>query len=152
MTQNKQLEQKATEINDLLTEQIAVNDELFRFSVRKAIPLPFIFKKIDYSLLHDRATRSLEQAQSVAQSLEEMEDNVAEGDEQFYRALREYHNSLTHIFDCLVMMLDKLKRKAAGEYDYPHRYYQQDVEEYERVKEHCYKLGEQLQQQYELVS
>ena len=152
MTQNKQLKQQATEINDLLTEQIAVNDELFRFSVRKAIPLPFIFKKIDYSALHERAAQALEHSQSVAQNLEEIEVEIDESEDKFYRALREYHNSLTHVFDCLVMILDKLKRKAADGYDYPHRYHQQDVEEYERVKEHCYKLGKQLQQQYELVS
>jgi hypothetical protein len=36
-------------MSSCLTQYIAVHDELFSFSLRRLIPIPFIFQKIDYA-------------------------------------------------------------------------------------------------------
>jgi len=105
-------------VNKALQRYIVVHDAVFKFSLRKILPLPFFFKPIDYGALW-RETESVLADLAAAQSEVETlaTSHVAPGGEaeQLSACLREYIAALQRTVEMLATLCQRLFKKSQGE-------------------------------------
>ena len=58
MGNNQQLVEISLTVNNLLLQYIKIHNNIFKFSLRRIIPIPFIFKAIDFET-HGRETENI---------------------------------------------------------------------------------------------
>ncbi len=136
----------ATQVNDILSRYILVHNAIFKFSIRKLLPIPGLFKAIDYGShyqaldnLHSELAQALEAIAQVRAS-EPASTNTG----AFLAALAEYGSALSDTIGSLRDMCSHLYRKSQGATDYGWDTYKQDTEAYEASVEHYKVLGEHL--------
>ena len=124
---------------DLLVRHVSVHDEVFGFSIRKLIPIPFLFKKIDYAYLwsesdeiHHDLKRLIKEVQKNPFSLER--DNI----------FITYLVALSESASKLATLLKRLSQKANGISSYEKQEYLTDLEVYELSQEKYSMLGMKL--------
>ena len=142
-----ELKQLAFQVNDLLTQYIAIHDDIFAHSWRKVIPIPGIFKKIDYC--HHEAVLSamlftLEGYTSDAADLQQS----PRGPSELAQALVGYTTALHTTLEHLHGMCSKLCSKSRGKAGYDLGAYNRDFQEYERLRTVYSQWGEALNQAF----
>ena len=79
------LRQIAVEINGLLSRYVEVHDAIFQFSWRKIIPLPFIFRPIDFGHLNGRTEQILSQLEVCNQQISSMAEDLTQRERESFR-------------------------------------------------------------------
>lgn len=133
----------AIQVNLLLTAYIVIHDDIFATSIRKIIPIPGIFKKIDYC----QHRVSLAQISSELQVCEaEAVNGCLDGGagSRLASALAQYTRALNATVTHLQRMTDVLCRKAQGENGYSMDAYNSDCDRYNQLVQQYIKLGDSL--------
>jgi hypothetical protein len=129
----KQISFRMQRANQLLTIYIRCHDEIFGFSLRKIIPIPFLFKRINYSQL-------LLALSAVSGELEGIGSETVESEPQSFQ---EYVQALHKTVEALSKICLKMMSKINGA-DYSAEAYSLDVEMYNRLAENYYAIGGKL--------
>src|SRR5437867_946404 len=90
-----ELLQIASDVNRILMSYVAIHDAMFKFNWRHIIPLPFIFKAIDYPVLQSQAVAVLTQLRNCESNLKDLGHradtlNMSEQETHFLHFLSEY--------------------------------------------------------------
>lgn len=125
------------QVHEILDRYIAIHDKIFKFSLRKAIPIPGISKPIDYGL-HFRELSSLISAlEKVAESASNR-DVVPNVFQQFVTALLKTMQFLRD-------MCQQLHGKSQGDLQsYSRQQYKSDIARYEGLVEEYRSRGSAL--------
>lgn len=116
-------------VHDLLHRYIRVHDEIFKFSLRKIIPIPGIFKRIEYLQHFEDLYFILEELDGVLDQAEASSDIP-----MFLAAmLSTYLHALRETILELREMCGRLYEKAQGSTTYSHEAYKQDLQHYEAL-------------------
>ncbi|HEY3315280.1 MAG TPA: hypothetical protein VGL40_08420 [Bacillota bacterium] len=138
-----QMRETAIQVNSLLTAYIAIHDDIYGASIRKIIPIPGIFRKINYC----QHMVLLEQISSQLQVCEaEAMKGFSEGGAQarFASALAQYTRALNATVTHLQRMTDLLCRKAQGEHCYSRHAYNSDCDQYNQLVQQYIQMGDSL--------
>lgn len=133
---------KAPEIHDILEEYIKVHNHIFKFSLRRVMPIPGIFQAIDYGS-HCQTLDSLKKR--LEDALLSLEDADASDS-----LLAQHAQALLETISCFRHMCGNLYEKSQA---YPNAYsklqYKQDLETYKsnviRYKALGIRLNEYMQ-------
>jgi hypothetical protein len=119
------------QVHEILDRYITIHDKIFKFSLRKAIPIPGIFKPIDY----DQHFRELGSLVSALEQVANSASNKTGGTNIF----QHYVTALLKTIRFLRDMCKQLYDKSQGDLQsYSMQQYKSDVAMYERlVKEYC---------------
>ncbi len=125
------------EVHGILERYIAIHDKIFKFSWRKAIPIPGLFKFIDYG-------QHLRELDSLASALEQLaisKGNRAGVPEVF----QQYVTALLKTIQFLRDMCRRLYDKSQDDLqNYTMGQYKSDVTTYEGLVEKYRSLGSTL--------
>ena len=84
----------AVRVNRVLPRYVEIHDSIFKFSIRHAIPLPGIFKPIDYHSHYEGLYFLKEELEEIVVSLSNLPAAENEAEAQFVRVLDAYSNAL----------------------------------------------------------
>jgi len=125
------------QVHAILERYVAIHDKIFKFSLRKAIPIPGIFKPIDYG----QHFREIDSLVSILEQLAISASNRAGVPSVF----QQYLTALLETMQFLRDMCRRLYDKSQGDLQsYTMRQYQSDVTTYEGLVEKYRSLGSTL--------
>lgn len=124
-------------VNDILTQYVSIHDELFAFSWRKLIPIPGIFKPIDYPRYRD------ELGVLVSRLMDALDSST---DDRLPSAFSSYGEALRRTIEALQCICSRLSDKAKGS-RYPMAKYDIDMASYKALCNKYLRLGAILNQQ-----
>jgi hypothetical protein len=126
---------------DLLSRIIAVHKELFGFSIRKIIPIPFIFKQIDHAFLWGEVKEVYHELNRLISNIKENPLTLAR-DNIFIT----YLEALADSANLFSVLLKRLSQKSSNINTYTKVEYLSDLEAYEVSQSKYSKLGVLLNQ------
>ncbi len=131
------------EINSLLDKYIEVHNGLHNTSWRNIIPIPFIFKRIDFNGLRNRANLITEK---LKDSLLEINDLIKkiEDNENFIVLLKTYCIALLKTVSLLEKILNNLYLKGKKSKKYSLKEHLELSEEYDKSVAHYLFIGDEL--------
>lgn len=148
MNTKNELDEIALKINNLLSEYIIIHDEVFKFSWRKIIPLPFIFKAINFHDLHEKADKVLNNLEQCNDDLSRILSEVSDKESRFAHFLSEYCLVLTNTVSLLKEMLYQLYLKSENSGDYNLSKHNSLSKEYDEAVRKYYSMGNRLNELY----
>lgn len=148
MTTKNELNETALKINNLLSEYVIIHDEVFKFSWRKIIPLPFIFKAINFHDLHEKAAKILTNLEQCNDDVSRMLSEAPDQESRFAHFLSEYCLTLTNTVSLLKEMLCQLYLKSENSGDYNLSKHNSLSKEYDEAIKKYYSMGNRLNELY----
>ena len=137
----------AANVNDILSRYILIHDQIIKFSIRKLIPIPGLFKAVSFCT-HENDLDAL--LGELAAARDSMSDHliglrgVATAEGEFIGMLDEYSVALNDTIYQLHGISSELCLKSRGEGDYPYRCYRADLDSYEESVERYRQIGGRL--------
>jgi hypothetical protein len=125
--------------NTILGEYAAIHDAIFKFSWRKTLPIPGLFKTTDYRSHFRDLDRLASKLAAISRKLE-AESGVLEGSRQYTAALLETIQALQEI-------CRRFYEQSHGNFrKYPMAEYNANLKTYEGLVNKCQELGVALNQ------
>ena len=128
------------EINRVLDGYIFVHDEIFRFSLRQIIPIPGIFKPINYESHHKKLGFLQDRLSQIIKDIPE--------NSEFSKLLKEYAQSLLNTILWLQDICQQFTDRINGIKDYTKNEYDKDMETYTHSVNTYRNLGVRLNKLY----
>ena len=125
----------AANVNDILSRYILIHDQIIKFSIRKLIPIPGLFKAVTFCT-HENDLDAL--LGELAATRDSISDHliglrgVATAEGEFIGMLDEYSAALNDTIYQLHGISSELCLKSRGEGDYPYRRYRADLDSFIR--------------------
>ena len=125
--------------NAILREYVVIHDAIFKFSWRKTVPIPGIFKATDFGA-HFGDLGRLASELAALSSVLKAESGSLEGSQQYTAALLEAVQALREI-------CGRFYEKSRGDLSkYPMAEYNANLKTYEDLMNKCQELGAALNQ------
>ena len=126
-----------TQAHEILEEYVTIHDLIFKFSWRKAIPIPGLFNAIDYS-------RHFKELSRLGAELEALSSALTAKPE-VPKPFIGYTEALLQTIQLLRQMCGQLHEKSQGEFEtYSMSEYNSDVKRYEGFVSKYHALGAAL--------
>ena len=125
--------------NAILGEYVAIHDAIFKFSWRKTLPIPGLFKTTDFGAHFRHLNRLASKLAAVSAALK-TEPEALEGSHQYTEALLETIQALREI--CRRFH----EQSQGGHRKYPMAEYNANRKTYESLINKCQALGVELNQ------
>jgi hypothetical protein len=138
----------AVEIDRLLTRYIKIHDVVFKFSWRKIIPLPFIFKPIDFSGLNNQLKEISSEFEKCTQKITCLLDVTKEHESNFGNFLLTYCKALIQTVSLLEEITFLLALKGEGSNKYDWKKHHKKCDEYNKAVSNYMSIGDQLNDLY----
>jgi len=125
--------------NAILGEYVTIHDAIFKFSWRKALPIPGLFKATDFGAHFRDLDRLASKLAAISATLK-AESGALEGSHQYVAAVLEAIQALRDI-------CRRFYEKSQGDLSkYPMSEYNADLKSYEGLVNKCQELGIALNQ------
>lgn len=126
------------QVHSILDRYIVIHDAIFKFSLRKAIPIPGVFKPIDYGKHLGQLDALVSELQDIAKST----TNITTVQKNVFL---QYIVALQDTMQFLRDMCRRLYEKSQGDLSsYTQRQYKSDVNKYEMLVKNYRELGTKL--------
>ena len=133
------LPEELTRVNAILGEYVAIHDAIFKLSWLKALPIPGLFKAIDFGAHFTDLSRLASELAVISSALK-AESGSLEGSHQYAAALLEAVHALREI-------CERFYEKSQGDLSkYPMAEYNANLKTYEGLMNKCQELGVALNQ------
>lgn len=134
------------EVNGILDEYIKLHNDIFKFSIRKMVPIPGIFKKIDYEDNYKTLNILLTELNTAYYGIENTKILVRENPKEldFINVFIGYIQALSDSLSNLKEICEKFQEKINYGRNYGMGEYDSDVLKYQESTKKYKILGEQL--------
>ena len=133
------LPEELSQANAILGEYVAIHDAIFKFSWRKTLPIPGIFKATDFGVHFKDLGRLASELAAISSALK-AESESLDGSHEYTAALLEAVQALREI-------CGRFYEKSQGDLGkYPMAEYNANLKTYEGLMNRCQKLGGALNQ------
>ena len=131
------LPDELTRTNTILGEYVAIHDAIFKFSWRKTLPIPGLFKATDFGVHFKDLDRLASKLAAILAALKTESESLA-GSRQYTAALLETIQALREI-------CRRFYEKSHGDLSkYPMAEYNANLKTYEGLMNKCQELGAAL--------
>lgn len=153
MANKEQIVELSWNVNDLLSQYVAIHDDIFKTSIRHAIPIPGIFKAIDFGT-------HLKKIENIISEFENCDDKIKYFTENVTGQEREYIDLLSKYTGALIETISRLKIVVSALYDksqsfvnsnYDWKNYKSDLAKYEQSVQDYMAIGGHLNELFEKV-
>ena len=140
--------------HDLLLEYIAIHDKAFQRSIRHVIPIPGIFKAIDFGALEDQSSTLISKLQNCKTELESILPDYSGVEREYLKLFNTYTDAVINTVKKLNVILSGLYANSQGflgplitdrkNYRNDLAKYHESVSEYQRIGEEINMLSKKL--------
>ena len=140
----------AEEVNDILSRYIVVHNALFKLSIRKLIPIPGLFKPIEFERHRADLTGMVAELREVDEAIDYLHPSVSRYSPivLFLTHLREYSTALADTITLLSTICHSLHLKSERSSEFTWDDHKRAVNEYNSSVDHYKELGGQLNQDF----
>lgn len=142
------MEQKILEIaqrtNAVLKHYMAIQNELFKPSLRKMIRLPGIYKPIDYSGNCQKLEEIISELECIKTSIRDISPDNKTEDGNFLILQRAYITGMLKAVVCVKEIAEKLYQRSTGHKDYTQKDYKEDIEVFKKAELEFLEIGLKL--------
>lgn len=140
-------------VNDLLSKYVGIHNKTFKTSIRHTIPIPGIFKAIDFGALEQEAVSLLPKFQNCKAEIDELLPNCGNTEKQYLKLLSSYMEALINTVNYFVVVLSALYAKSQSfvNSDYDWKNYKSDLAKYERSVQEYQVIGAKLNELFERI-
>lgn len=153
MPNKEQIIELSWNVNDLLSRYVAIHDDIFKTSIRHAIPIPGIFKPIDFDAHLKNIVNIIPELENCDNKIKFIADNANGQEREYLDLLSKYTNALIVTASCLKVVVgalyDKSQSFANSNYDWKN--YKGDLAKYEQSVQNYMAIGGRLNELFEKV-
>lgn len=133
----------AKKVNDLIREYVSIEDELFKPSLRKVLPIPGIFRPVEYSVHQERLEEMLLELESAKKDIRSLKPDSDSTEGEFLITLRAYINAFKVALSELFRICGRLQSKRERE-GYSREEYKKDAIELRKMEMEYFEIGKKL--------
>jgi len=133
----------AKKVNDLIREYVSIEDELFKPSFRKVLPIPGIFRPVPYSVHRERLEEMLSELESAKKDIRSLKPDSDSQEGEFLITLRAYINAFKVGLSELFRICGRLQNRSEGK-GYSREEYKQDAIELRKMEMEYFAIGKKL--------
>jgi len=124
-------------LDRILSDYLKIHNSIFKFNLRKLIPIPFIFKRIDY-------LKHANQCEALIKELTEIRiiyRSRSEDGSDFYKLIDDY---IIKLESTIIILHEICKKFNDNTWSYTYNYYKKDIQRYEATRTQYVALGREL--------
>lgn len=147
------LQDTALNVNSILDAYIVIENETFRMSWRRIIPIPLFFEAIDFGKLENSAQKTEERLIEECKVLENLQNRFVDDAEaeQFRDVFCTYCDALLSAVRKLRTVLNRLNMRSKNSNSYLRVEYKNDMKEYGKLRDSYTVLGGKVNDLYRIV-
>jgi hypothetical protein len=141
-------------VHDLLSQYIEVHDDVFKFSMRHAIPIPGIFKPIDFNGHLIKAERIRWQLEEINDGIIGMGNDIEGLEGEYLKVLSKYIRDLIETIIKLKVVLGALYAKSQSFVNSSYNWdnYKNDLAAYEQSVSNYMAIGKELNELFQAAN
>lgn len=141
------------DVNDLLSQYVAIHDDVFKTSIRHIIPIPGIFKAIDFGVHLARVENIIPELENCDNKIKALAGNFEGQEREYLDLLSRYANALIETVSRLKIVLGALYAKSQSfvNSNYEWKNYKDDLANYEKSVQGYLVVGGRLNELFEKV-
>lgn len=122
-------------VHSVLSRYVSVHNEVYRFSFRKVLPIPGLFKAIDFRHLQSLLSGLIDELDACEQEIALVAENrsLAAAESACLPALRSFASALSATLDRLHYICRQLYERSQGSTAYTRRQFKADSQEYDAL-------------------
>ncbi len=153
MTNKEQITELSWNVNDLLSQYVAIHDDVFKTSIRHAIPIPGIFKPIDFGAHLGKIENIIPQLVNCDNKIKSFAENLNGQEREYIDLLSKYSDALIETVNHLRIVVGALYDKSQGfvNSNYDWKNYKSDLAKYEQSVQDYMAIGGRLNELFEKV-
>lgn len=153
MTNKEQITELSWSVNDLLSQYVAIHDDIFKTSIRHAIPIPGIFKAIDFGAHLGKIENIIPELENCDNKIKSVVENVDGQEREYLDLLSKYTNVLIETACRLKIVVGALYAKSQSfvNSNYDWKNYKSDLAKYEQSVQDYMAIGGRLNELFEKV-
>jgi hypothetical protein len=143
---NEETAAVARKVNDLIKEYVKIEDDLFKPSFRKSIPIPGIFKPVDYVSHMKRLLEMEDELEEARHLIRSMKPGNETSEGQFLITLRAYSSAFLDAMVELKRICGRLDDESKKR-TYPKKEYEEDAKGLRKLEMKYFEIGRKLNEQ-----
>ena len=153
MANKEQIVELSWNVNDLLSQYVAIHDDIFKTSIRHAIPIPGIFKAIDFGAHLGKIENIIPELENCDNKIKSVVENVDGQEREYLDLLSKYTNALIETASRLKIVVGALYAKSQSfvNSNYDWKNYKSDLAKYEQSVQDYMAIGGRLNELFEKV-
>ena len=153
MTDKEQIVGLSWYVNDLLSQYVAIHDDVFKTSIRHAIPIPGIFKAIDFGAHLAKVENIIPELENCDNKIKSFAENVSEQEREYLDLLSKYVGALIETVSRLKVVVGGLyaKSQSFANSNYDWKNYKNDLAKYEQSVQDYTAIGGHLNELFKKV-
>ncbi|GIW69314.1 MAG: hypothetical protein KatS3mg101_0061 [Patescibacteria group bacterium] len=153
MANKEQIVELSWNVNDLLSQYVAIHDDIFKTSIRHAIPIPGIFKAIDFGAHLGKVENIIPELENCGSKIKSLAESVNGQEREYLDLLARYVGALIETVSRLKVVVGALYAKSQSfvnsKYDWKN--YKSDLASYEQSVQDYMAIGGRLNELFEKV-
>lgn len=150
MSNKEHIVELSWNVNDLLSQYVVIHDDIFKTSIRHAIPIPGIFKAIDFGAHLNKIENIIPELENCANKIRSVK-NASGQEREYLDLLSEYTNALIETASRLKVVVGALYDKSQSfvNSNYDWKNYKSDLAKYEQSVRDYMAIGRRLNELFE---
>lgn len=153
MNSKEKIVELSWNVNNLLSQYIAIHDDVFETSIRNIIPIPGIFKAIDFGAYLQKTENIIPELENCDSKIKFLADNFSGEEREYLDLLSKYVGALIETVSCLKVVLGALYAKSQSfinsNYDWSN--YKIDLAKYEQSVQDYLVVGGRLNDLFQKI-
>ncbi|MBN1333168.1 MAG: hypothetical protein JW971_05345 [Synergistales bacterium] len=133
----------AKKVNDLIREYVSIEEDIFKPSMGKILPIPGIFRPINYAGHRERLKEILLELETVKKDIRSLKPANDSDEGEFLITLRAYINAFSAALSELMAICGKLQLRSEGQH-YQKKEYKADAIGLRKLEMAYFDIGKKL--------
>jgi len=153
MINKEQILKFSWDVNDLLSQYVVIHDDIFKTSIRHVIPIPGIFKAIDFESRLTKVKNIISELKKCDSEIGFLIENTNEQEREYFDLLSKYVSALIETVSYLKIVVGTLYAKSQkfADSNYDWKNYKSDLARYKQSVRNYLVIGEQLNEFFEKI-
>jgi len=153
MANKEQIVELSWNVNDLLSQYVAIHDDIFKTSIRHAIPIPGIFKAIDFGAHLGKVENIIPELENCDSKIKSLAESVNGQEREYLDLLARYVGALIETVSRLKVVVGALYAKSQSfvNSNYDWKNYKSDLASYEQSVQDYMAIGGRLNELFKKV-
>ncbi len=153
MGNKEQIVELSWNVNDLLSQYVTIHDDIFKTSMRHAIPIPGIFKAIDFGAHLAKVENIIPELENCDNKIKSLTENTSSQEREYLDLLSSYTGALIETVSRLKIVVGALYAKSQNfaNSNYNWKNYKSDLAKYEQSVQDYIAIGGRLNELFEKI-
>lgn len=153
MTNKEKILELSWNTNDLLSQYVAIHDDVFKTSIRHIIPIPGIFKAIDFGEHLKKIENIIPELENCDKEIKSLVGDLTSDEREHLDLLSKYVGALIETVSRFKIVLGALyaKSQSFANSNYDWKNYKNDLAKYEEAVQNYMAFGGKLNDSFQKI-